>query len=237
MALPINIEELLKGKTVEWERLDFKRGWNPEDVIHSACAFANDIHNWGGGYIIVGVDEQNGVPVLPPVGIDIHALDGIQKELVNLCIKVQPTLNVLAEPVEFMDKMILVIYVPGGELRPYKAPKSLGKEAQKAGKLYYVRKGSVTKIADQEEERMLMGLCNKVPFDDRINQTANIEELDRMYIEDFLKRVGSKMTHEEIMQMPMSELGWNLQIIAGSTEDLHPKNVGLLLFSKNPFPG
>lgn len=57
MALPINIDELLKGKTVEWERLDFKRGWNPEDVIHSTCAFANDIHNWGGGYIIVGVDE------------------------------------------------------------------------------------------------------------------------------------------------------------------------------------
>lgn len=44
---------------VEWERLDFKRGWNPEDVVHSACAFANDIHNWGGGYIFVGVDEQD----------------------------------------------------------------------------------------------------------------------------------------------------------------------------------
>ena len=79
-----------------------------------------------------------------------------------------------------------------------------------------------------------MGLCNKVPFDDRINQTASIEELDRMYIEDFLKRVGSKMTHEEIMQMPMSELGWHLQIIGGSSEDLHPKNVGLLLFSRDP---
>lgn len=199
MALPINIDELLKGKTVEWERLDFKRGWNPEDVIHSACAFANDIHNWGGGYIIVGVDEQDGVPVLPPVGIDLHSIDAIQKELVNLCNQVQPTVNALAEPVEFMDKMILVIYVPGGEVRPYKAPKHLGKEAQKAGKMYFVRKGSVTKIADQEEERMLMGLCNKVPFDDRINQTANIEKLDRMLIEDFLKRVGSKMTHEEIM--------------------------------------
>ena len=77
MALPINIDELLSGKTVEWERLDFKRGWNPEDVIHSACAFANDIHNWGGGYIIVGIDEQDGVPVLPPVGIDLHTIDGI----------------------------------------------------------------------------------------------------------------------------------------------------------------
>src|SRR5574344_1554261 len=90
MALPINIDELLSGKTVEWERLDFKRGWNPEDVIHSACAFANDIHNWGGGYIIVVIDEQDGVPVLPPVGIELHAIDGIQKELVNLCNLVQP---------------------------------------------------------------------------------------------------------------------------------------------------
>ena len=234
MALPINIDELLRGKTVEWERLDFKRGWNPEDVMHSACAFANDIHNWGGGYIIVGIDEQDGVPVLPPVGLDLHAIDGIQKELVNLCNLVQPTVNVLAEPVEYMGSMILVIYVPGGEVRPYKTPKSLGKEAMKAGKVYYVRKGSVTKVADQEEERMLMGLCNKVPFDDRINQTADIEELDRMYIEDFLKRVGSKMTHEEIMHMPMAELGWHLQIIGGSSEDLHPKNVGLLLFSQNP---
>lgn len=79
-----------------------------------------------------------------------------------------------------------------------------------------------------------MSLCNKVPFDDRINQTASIEVLDRMLIEDFLKRVGSKLTHDEIMHMPMSELGWQMQIIGGSPEDLHPKNVGLLLFSQDP---
>lgn len=54
MALPINISQLLEGNVVEWERLDFKAGWNPEDVMHSMCAFANDIHNWGGGYIVCG---------------------------------------------------------------------------------------------------------------------------------------------------------------------------------------
>ncbi len=234
MALPINVVSLLNGKIVEWERLDFKRGWNPEDIIHSACAFANDIHNWGGGYIIIGIEEEKGVPVLPPAGLDLYSIDVFQKELVNLCSLVQPSINVLSEPIEYMGQMILVIYVPGGEVRPYKAPKHLGKEAIKAGKLYYVRKGSVTKIADTEEERILMSLCNKIPFDDRINPSVDIEELDRMLIEDFLKRVGSKMTHDEIMKMPMSELGWNLQIIGGCTEALFPKNVGLLLFSKNP---
>lgn len=33
MNLPININDLLKGTTVEWERLEFKRGWNPEDIL------------------------------------------------------------------------------------------------------------------------------------------------------------------------------------------------------------
>ena len=45
MGLPIGINQLLNGKIVEWERIDFKKGWNPEDVVHSICAFANDIHN------------------------------------------------------------------------------------------------------------------------------------------------------------------------------------------------
>jgi len=64
--LPININDLINARTVEWERLEFKEGWNPEDVLHTMCAFANDFHNLGGGYIILGIKEKNGRPVLPP---------------------------------------------------------------------------------------------------------------------------------------------------------------------------
>lgn len=38
MNLPMNIEDLLTARTVEWERIEFKEGWNPEDVLHSMCA-------------------------------------------------------------------------------------------------------------------------------------------------------------------------------------------------------
>ena len=41
MSLPINIHEVLQGRPVEWERLEFKRGWNPEAILHTLCAFAN----------------------------------------------------------------------------------------------------------------------------------------------------------------------------------------------------
>ena len=74
-ALPINIKDLRKGKPVEWERLEFKVGWNPLDTLHTVCAFANDFHNLGGGYILIGIKEQNGRPILPPVGIDPDQFD------------------------------------------------------------------------------------------------------------------------------------------------------------------
>ena len=66
MDLPININDILQARTVESERLEFKKGWNPLAVLHTLCAFANDFHNWGGGYIVIGVEESDGQPVLPP---------------------------------------------------------------------------------------------------------------------------------------------------------------------------
>ena len=144
MALPLNINQLLSGSVVEWGRLDFKAGWNPEDVMHSMCAFANDIHNWGGGYIVVGVEEENGRPILPPKGIDNTQLDAIQKQLVQLATLIEPTVNYIPEPVHYLGKDILIIWIPGGDNRPYKAPSALGKEALKQGRRYYIRKGSVT---------------------------------------------------------------------------------------------
>ena len=55
MPLPINIHELVRGKSAEWERLEFKEGWNHLGTLHTICAFANDFHNLGGGHIVVGV--------------------------------------------------------------------------------------------------------------------------------------------------------------------------------------
>lgn len=48
MALPINIDNLIHGKIIESERIEFKANWNPKPILHTMCAFANDMHNWGG---------------------------------------------------------------------------------------------------------------------------------------------------------------------------------------------
>jgi len=45
MPLPININELIHGSTVEWERIEFKEGWNPEIILHTICSKPSDFTN------------------------------------------------------------------------------------------------------------------------------------------------------------------------------------------------
>ncbi len=230
MSLPINIGDLLSGKTVEWERLECKAGWNPLDVIQSICAFANDINNWGGGYILAGVAEKNGRPVLPPKGIPARKLDGIQKELTNLCHQLRPAYFPVAEPVELNGKWVLIIWVPGGEARPYKAPDSLGKQRDYH---YYVRHFSSTKRATEAEERDLLQMSAHIPFDDRVRQNAALTDLKLPLIQSHLATISSALLADSA-NMPFADLCRRMNIVSGPDEYLKPKNIGLLLFNDNP---
>lgn len=63
LKLPINFTNLFHQRTVESERVEYKVGWNPEDIVHTLSAFTNDFHNLGGGYVVVGVAEESGQPL------------------------------------------------------------------------------------------------------------------------------------------------------------------------------
>ena len=230
MALPININNLINENTVEWERKEFKKGWNDEGIIHSVCAFANDINNWGGGYIIIGIEDENGIPVIPPVGLKKNQIDAIQKKIIELCNKLQPTYFPIIEPVLYSNKHILILWCPGGDNRPYSAPTTIGKKGQRQ---YYIRRGSKTIKANDVEQRQLIELTAKIPFDDRVNHHASIDDLNLRYIQEYLKEVGSKL-FDEVPKLDFIEVCHQMQIIKGAKEYLHPINVGLLLFGKNP---
>ena len=90
MALPINVEDLLRQRKVESNRIEFKKVWNPDRIYRSICAFANDFDNIGGGYILVGVEEENGVAKRPVRGIPTEQIDTILKEITNLNNKINP---------------------------------------------------------------------------------------------------------------------------------------------------
>lgn len=128
---PINLSSLLHGRSVEWERLEFKRSWNPSDVLHTVCAFANDFHNLGGGYVVIGIEEKDGRPLFPAVGVQPEEIDAIQKELLKLGHNaIQPAYHPILTSYDWECKTILVIWCPGGQVRPYKAKVALGKDCR-----------------------------------------------------------------------------------------------------------
>ena len=114
MAIPINIEDLLSKQKVESNRIEFKAGWNPSSIYHSICAFANDIDNLGGGYILVGVEEENGVAVRPVKGLEDNQLDKIQREMLQFNTMMDPIYYPRISVEEIDERKILVIWVTSG---------------------------------------------------------------------------------------------------------------------------
>ena len=230
MALPININELMAGSIVESERIEFKKGWNPESVIHAISAFANDINNLGGGYIILGVEEKDGKPILPPSGISLNEIEKIQKELLNLCHLIKPNYFPVAEPIDFLGKKIFIIWVPGGQNIPYQAPISL---SGKLGYAYYIRRFSSTVKAKNEEIKEFISYAGKIPFDDRIHHNSDIHDLKLVLIQEFLKEIGSEL-FETSSKINFVDLCKQMRIVDGPKEYLKPVNAGLLFFNDNP---
>ena len=230
MSLPINIKDLVSGYSVEWERLEFKSGWNPEEVIRTMCAFANDLHNWGGGYIIIGIESIDGMPVFPVSGLQQNQLDKIQNEIFELGNRLQPAYLPIIQPYFLEGKYILVLWCPAGDLRPYSAPSTLGDKAQRR---IYIRVGSNTAIAKNETLHRMYELAARIPFDDRINQEATIDDFDLGLIQAYLQEIKSDL-YEESKQISLATLSRNMHISKGSDEYLRPVNVGLLFFSRKP---
>ena len=235
MALPVNIDDLIHQRKVERTRIEYKADWNPEPILHTITAFANDFDNMGGGYILIGVEEENGRPVLPLKGLDPDSLDGIQLDLLNKCNFIEPRYIPVIEPCTVDGKEILVLWITGGEDRPYKCPEMIysEKSRDRSQKVYYIRKGSRTLKANSREERELIAMARDIPFDDRINYGADVTDMKPALMADYLHTVGSELA-ATALDRSTEAVGTDMQIVRGPSEYRKPLNVGLMFFNEHP---
>ena len=178
-SLLVNVEELFKLQGVESQRVEFKKAWhNRKDtprstywqVIHTITAFANDLYNVNGGYIIIGVEEKEYCEspdsvqvILPPLGVTGN-LDKIQKEISGACRdNIKPVINPILQPVVVDGKKVLVIWVRPSDNRPH-----MCRESKKSNEWnYYIREGTETRKARPEQISLLHQHSGAPPFDDR----------------------------------------------------------------------
>ncbi|MBM3272935.1 transcriptional regulator [Candidatus Kaiserbacteria bacterium] len=230
--LPINLEDLLRQRTVERDRIEYKAGWNPDPIIRTLCAFANDFENLGGGYVIIGQDcDDDGQPIFPPVGVPDNQLDKIQRELIQHCHAIQPPYFPILSIEEFAGKKLIVLWAPGGQTRPYSAPKEV--TAKHRTSHYYIRRYSSTVEAKGDDQRELLSLAATVPFDDRMCRAATMDDISLPLVRSFLKQIGSRL-YQERPKASLLELARLLNIVDGPDEAVTPRNVGVLFFSETP---
>lgn len=183
MSLPINIEDLMHRNKVESNRVEFKRGWNPTSIYHTICAFANDLDNLGGGYIIVGVEEENGVPKRPVAGVPTEQLDKIQQQMVGFNNLFAPYYMPRVSVEEIDDRNVVVIWVPVGINRPYSIRVDVTNANDKR-EAFYVRSGTSSIIAKGEVLDELRDMASRVPFDGRGNPDIKEKDIDYVLIRE-----------------------------------------------------
>lgn len=240
-GLPVNLGDLLLARSIESNRIEFKAGWGEQiktSVVRTVSAFANDLLNLGGGYVVLGVQEEGGRAVLPPAGLPRNDLERIQKEVRGACKRIVPEYSPLLFPVEHESgAALLVIWAPGGMTRPYQAPEDLNSPG--SPRQFWIRRGPETIKAQGEDLRQLVALTAAVPFDDRRNLEAKIDDLDPFLVRRFLREIGSDLLNHE-PPLDAQQLFRLLNLVTRINAHEVPRNVGLLFFNDDPekfFPG
>ena len=231
MALPINIADLLEKRKVESNRIEFKEGWNPTSIYHSICAFANDIDNIGGGYILVGVKEVNGMAQRPVKGLPAESLDKIQREMLQFNQLIEPQYSPRVSIEEIDGKSVLVIWVTTGHNRPYTVPADVNAKLKKP--VFYIRYGSSSIEAKGEFLDQLRDMANRVPFDDRGNENIPMEDISPLLLKDYLKKVDSRLVKEDFTSN-MERILEQMDLLDGPIENRLVKNVAAMMFAEHP---
>lgn len=231
MALPVNIEDLLNKRKVEGNRIEFKKGWNSISIYHSICAFANDIDNIGGGYILVGVDEMDGMAQRPVEGVPLEKLDYIQKELQRYNQLFEPYYATKIFVEEIDGKNVVVLWVPSGNHRPYSIPADVTAKVKRP--VIYIRYGSTSIEAKGEVLDELRMMAVREPFDERGNPDIKLEDISMVLLRDYLVKVGSKLS-DELWTRPLPEVLDQMNLYAGPTEQRWLKNVSAMMFCESP---
>ena len=229
--LPINLDDLLHCRGVESERVEFKASWDPDttgpQVLQTICAFGNDYHNLNGGYVVIGVGERDGRAALPPSGLSAGEVEAAQQWIRGNCNRLDPSYQPILSPETVEKRLVLVVWAPGSEMRPHRAPAPKGGSPR-----YWVRLGSETVDAEQRGD-LLRGLVQqtaRVPWDDRRALEAHVDDLRDAKVREHLRDIGSGLLDEPDAR----EVYRRMRLTMKVNDHEAPRNAGLLFFSREP---
>lgn len=229
MPLHIHLASIVDNGVIEPYRVELMGRWDPSVVLHTVCAFANDLDDVGGGYIVIGLDGTEG-RVSEATGLSETEPREVEDGLEHLSGLLVPFYRPVLFRERYGDADVAVIWVPCGSERPYRCPISVDEEASCVRRVF-VRRGYRTVPADRRERRALFAKCSPSPFDCMVRETESITALSRQAMLDYLDMAGCET---DCRDMDLGELCEKLAVSRGPRDCMSPINVGLMMFARDP---
>lgn len=212
MAIPIRIGRLIGLGRAGSDLTEFMAEPEPSALLHTICAFANDIRNAGGGYIVLGAEPVPETHDIRISGIAPDSAEALLRMVSGISRLIVPFYDPKAETVMHEGKCLMVLRCRGGRGRPYTAPEDA--DAPESGRRCYVRKQGRSVPAAPHDENRLWLLSLGTPYDERPCIPAAPSDLDEELIRDCLRKSRSPLAGSS-GEKTLRELSDDLDLLKG----------------------
>jgi ATP-dependent DNA helicase RecG len=238
MIYSIDLKELA---TRESEKVEWKENGDDKEIVKSITktisAFANDISNFGGGYVVCGAKEikdEYGFPKLQYTGLSANKLKDIEGKVTHYCREyVSPSIIPIVQEIENPEnentRILVFIILATSEAHSYRDGDNSA---------YYVRISRETKEARNGILSQLLVKKQKVEyFDKRMHPTTTENDIDVLLFRDSMQEMGLLFPEKSLEDYfsdreQIAELVPPLFRRGGLDNVLRPRNFTLLLFGK-----
>ena len=225
----------------ESERVEWKENGDDIDVVKkivkTISAFANDISNFGGGYVVCGAKEikdDYGFPKVQYKGLTANKLKEIEGKVTQHCREyIHPALSPIVEeiinPEDSSTRILVFVILASPDAHIYRDGQT---------STYYVRISRETREAKNGILTQLLIKKQKIEyFDKRINNTATEADIDVLLFRDSMQQMGLLFPEKSLADYfsdreQIAELIAPLFVRTGLDNILRPRNFTLLMFGK-----
>jgi len=238
MEYNIDLKEL---STRESEKVEWKENGDDQNIVRSIVktisAFANDISNFGGGYVVCGAKEIKdnfGFPKVLYTGLSSSKLKEIEGKVLQNCRdyvspSLAPIVYEMDNPENKTTRILIFIIIASPEAHSYRDGDTSN---------FYVRIGRETREARNGILTQLLIKKQKIEyFDKRVNPRTSETDVDILLFRDSMQEMGLLMPEKSLEDYfsdkeQIAELVSPLFVKNTLDGVLRPRNFTLLLFGK-----
>lgn len=237
MTARIDLTQLARRESEQTEWKEHVADIN--DVVATLCAFANDLQNLGGGYVVCGAKElkdEHGFPKLMRVGLSASRLKEVENTVLARCReRISPPIAPLVEELESDDAATRILVF----LQPATGAAHTFRRGDDGAKHFVRVSRSTLEARNGLLKDLLVRKGALEPWDRRPCGSATLNDIDLLTLRDALQRMGvftpDRGVEPYLMDgIQLSPFVPSLCVAEPLSGVLRPRNFAMLLFGRAP---